>query len=385
MSIWHAWDEAKLPGLLKTIAAFQAQYPDVVFDVQYVPLLDLKTSFEIASSDGGAPLVVIAPSSWGPDLFDQGWIADISAHISVELVESLNSPAVGASLYRDALIGLPVSIEGVVLYRNSNIIPDKAATFDDLVSMARRATSSDAVGAYLERSFYFSGGHLDGLGGALMDSAGNPAFNDEFGLRWVDLLRKFALAGPTEYFGDNDLQHFIENKTGYIIESTGQRNRLVEAIGERSLSIDPWPITEDGSLSGYVEAEAVYLAPAALDPANRAALEFVNTLLSPESQAALAAGGAIPALSASAAFAPGSQVSIDDELLKQAMIALEDGVTYPVLPEMAYYPGPLDIALQSVFFDGVTAEDALQTAEESIQEALQAASPGEQDPAAQNP
>lgn len=385
VSIWHGWDEARLPGLLKAIAAFQEQYPDVVFDVQYVPLIDLKANFETASSEGSAPQVMIGPANWGPDLFDQGWIADISGSTPVELIETLNPPAVGASRYKDALISLPVSIEGVVLYRNVNIIPDKAATFDDLVSMARQATGSDAVGAYLERSFYFSGGHLDGLGGSLMDSEGYPAFNNEYGLLWVDLLRKFALAGPTEFFGDNDLQHFVENRAGYIIESTRQRNQLVETLGAPNVSIDPWPITQDGSLSGYVEAEAVYLSPAALDPSNRATTEFILTLLSPESQAAFAEGGAIPALSAAAVFAPGSLISIQDELIREAMIALEDGATYPVVPAMAYYSAPLDIALQSIFFDGVPAEEALQTAEESIQAALQVAISGSQSPAAQNP
>lgn len=381
VSIWYTWDESRLPGLLKAIAAFQEQYPDVVFDVQYVPVIDLKANFEIASSEGSAPLVMIGPANWGPELFDQGWIADISGSIPVELIEKLNPPAVGASRYRNALISLPVSIEGVVLYRNVNIIPDKAATFDDLVSMARQATGSDAVGAYLERSFYFSGGHLDGLGGALMDSEGYPTFNNEYGLLWVDLLRKFALAGPTEFFGDNDVQHFVENRAGYIIESTRLRNRLVESLGAPNVSIDPWPITQDGSLSGYVEADAVYLSPAALAPSNRAAMEFILTLLSPESQAAFAEGGAIPALSATAAFAPGGLISIKDELIREAMIAMEDGVTYPVVPAMAYYSAPLDIALQAIFFDGVPAEEALRTAEESIQAAIS----GSQSPATQNP
>lgn len=373
VSIWHSWDEARLPGLLKAIAAFQAQYPDVVFDIQFVPSLDLKASYEIASSEGYAPLVMIGPANWGPEMFNQGWIADISGFVSEELIETLNPPAVGASRYRNALISLPVTIEGVVLYRNSSIIFDKAVTIDDLVSVARQTTGSDAVGAYLERSFYFSGGHLSGLGGSLMDSEGYPAFNDEYGVRWINLLRKLALAGPTEFFGDNDLQYFIENRAGYIIESTRQRNRLVEALGEVNVSIDPWPITQEGSLSGYVEAEAIYLSPEAVDQSNRAALEFVAMLLSPESQSALAEGGAIPAMSASAAFAPGSQASIRNKLIQEAMVALEDGVTYPVLPEMVHYPGPLDIALQATLIDGAPAEAALQTAEDSIRAALQTA------------
>jgi maltose-binding protein MalE len=370
VSIWHAWDEVKLPALLKAIAVFQEIYPDVVFDIQYVPLIDLKAAYEAASAEGRAPLVMIGPAAWGPSLYDNQWIADISGSVSDELVNSLNPPAVGASRYRDALIGLPITIEGVVLYRNAYLIPDRAATFEDLVDMARQAVGSDVVGAYLERSFYYSGGHLAGVGGTLMDAEGYPTFNDEFGLLWVDLLREFELAGPTEFLGDNDVQYFIENRSGYIIESTRLRNTLVEAVGSSRLSIDPWPISQQGSMSGYVESENVYLSPPALDPANQATLEFIKLLLSTESQALLADLGAIPALSASVALAPGSQITIKDELIEQAMIVLEDGAAYPTVPEMALYGAPMDIALQSIFVDGVSTSDALQTAEDTIRAAV---------------
>ncbi|MGW8249297.1 MAG: sugar ABC transporter substrate-binding protein [Anaerolineales bacterium] len=381
VSIWHAWSEVKLPALLKAIDAFQELYPDVVFDVQYVPLIDLKSAYEVASSEGRAPLVMNGPTAWGPELYNNQWIADVSASVPDELVANLNPAAVEASRYKDALIGLPITIEGVVLYRNASLIPERAATYDDLLDMARRAVATDVVGAYLERSFYYSGGHLSGVGGSLMDAEGYPAFNDEFGLRWVDLLRQFELAGPTEFFGDNDLQYFTENRSGYLIESTRQRNALEEALGASQLSIDPWPITEQGSLSGFVEAESVYLSPLALDPANQATLEFINMLLSVESQIDLAEEGAIPAIRASVALAPGSQVSVQDKLTQQAMVVLEQGVTYPVVPEMAFYGAPLDIALQSIFVDGVQPQAALQTAEETIRAAVDSYKSSE----AQNP
>lgn len=370
VSIWHGWDEQKLPGLLKTIADFQAQYPDVVFDVQFVPLVDLKTGYETASSEGSEPLILLGPASWGPELYDQGWIIDLSGTVPEELVESLNLPAVGASRYQDALLGLPVTIDGVVLYRNRGLIPTAATTLDDLVSNAQQAARGEVIGAYLERSFYYSGGHLTGVGGTLMTPDGLPAFNNEYGLLWVDLLREFERAGPTEFFGDNDAQFFRDFRAGYIIESTRLRDNLVEAIGSLNLSIDPWPILDKGGLSGFVEAENVYLSPQAMDPSNRAALEFVKVLLSPESQSYIADTGDIPAISASSAFAPGSQASIRDDLIRQAMIALEGGATYPVLPEMAAYTAPMDIALQSIFFDGVPAGEALQIAEDSISDTI---------------
>jgi maltose-binding protein MalE len=372
VSIWHSLDDQHLPWLLKGVNEFQSQYPHVQFDISFVPALDLETSYEIASSEGRQPMILIGPASWGPELYDQGWVADISGLASNDIIDRLNAAALGASQYANALIGLPISMEGVVLYRNPSLIFERANTLDDMISLARHANRGDVRGAWLERSFYYSGGHLSGLGGELMDSNGYPAFNDEFGIEWVNLLRTFELMGPTEFFGDNDLQAFRENRAGYLIESTAIRKSLSDAVGTTNIAIDPWPIFENGSLSGYVEAENIYLSPDALSIPGVPAWEFVETLYSADMLNSLAATGMIPAIKASAAFAPGSGISINDDLTRQAMIALEDGVTYPVVAEMDFYPPQMNIALQSIFFDNVEPEAALQSAEEAIVESVSA-------------
>ena len=368
VSIWHSLDESRLPVLLRAIADFQEKYPDVQFDVFYVPPLDLQASYVAASIEGRAPDILIAPGDWGPELYDQGWIADLSSLAPASLVNNLNSAAVGAGRYQGALIGLPLSIEGVVLYHNQRLIPISPPTLDELVSLAKQATSGDVVGAYLDRSFFFSGAHLEGIGGHLMDEDGLPAFNDEYGLDWINLLRSFEFAGPTEFFGDQDVEYFKENRAGFIIESTKLRDSLREAIGSANLVIDPWPIVEAGALSGYVQAENIYLNPSVMEEDNRISWMLVESLLSPQMQSELAETGLIPAATPESFAA--NQIVVTDDLIEQAMQALSGGTTYPVVPEMSVYPPSMDTALGSIFNDGIAPEQALQSAEEAISAAI---------------
>lgn len=370
VSIWHAWDVQKRPALLKAIHDFQAVYPDVVFDVQFVPEIDLKGAFEAASIDGNPPDMVIADGQWGGEWFDRGWVVDLTGEVPESMIKSLNPAGVEAARVGNAQVGLPLSLEGVVLYRNRNLIPASAETMDELITFTRQVTQGEVFGAYLERSFFYSGGHLYGLGGRLLDAQGLPAFNDAYGLAWIELLRSFERFGLVDFYSDNDIQYFIANRAGYIIESTRQRNRLVEALGSGSVAIDPFPLLDQGALAGFVQAENVFLSPAALDGA--AAKLFLETLLSPQSQAYLGETGSIPALRASVAFAPGSQFSIKDELVKQSMAALEEGYAYPPQFLMTIYSPQMDIALQSIFVDGLPPEQALSTAEAAILEALEA-------------
>jgi ABC-type glycerol-3-phosphate transport system substrate-binding protein len=115
-----------------------------------------------------------------------------------------------------------------------------------------------------------------------------------------------------------------------------------------------------------VQAESIHLSPRALDEEQNASLKFLQFFLSPQSQAAVAEVGLIPALSGSPVNLAGSQVQITDRLTAQSMLALVDGATYPVVPEVNAYSSQLDIALKSIFEGGVPPEVALQRAEEAI-------------------
>jgi ABC-type glycerol-3-phosphate transport system substrate-binding protein len=368
--IWHSWEEAQMPALLRRIDDFQQRYPDVQFDVLYVPALDLKAAFENASIEGRAPTLLIAPADWGGTFFEAGWVTDLSALAAPELLNRLNAAAVNQGRYKGALFGIPVRIDGVVLYRNSRLVPVSAATFDELVELSRRVEGGEEVGAYLDRSNYFSAGHLYGLGGALMDDLGQPVFDDERGRAWIELLRSFELAGPVDFFSDTDVQLFKEGRVGVIVEHTRRRAELVEAIGDFNLAIDPWPVHANGTLAGFVQSEMLYLTPRALSEEHAISWMFLQEMLSPLAQSDLAASGSIPAISGAPAVGAAGAMQIDDDLIEEAMLALVDGVPYPVAPEFQYYPAALDAALRSVFEHGALPEQALNEAADSIRAAL---------------
>ena len=149
VSLWHSWKETEIPGLNNVIAAFQEKHPDVQFDVLYVPHEDLQGKYETAAATGGGPSVLIGSADWGPGWYDAELAADVSAMTTEEFLRTINPAALGAVRYRDALIGLPQTIKGVVMFRNTSIIPDAPATFDDLLTAAQAATTGDVVGALL--------------------------------------------------------------------------------------------------------------------------------------------------------------------------------------------------------------------------------------------
>lgn len=364
LSIWHAWDERELPTLATIIKAFQQEYPNVFFDVTYISEQDLLARFQSETIAGHGANLLFAPASWGSQLDQAGVLTDLSELADETLLSTLNRAALQGSQSEGETISLPYSLEGVVLYRNKDISTLDADSMQALASLAQTSTQGEAIGAYLERSFFFSGGHLEGLGGSLMNEEGQPSFNSPEGLVWIELLQSFESAGLTSFQSDDDLLTFKEGKVGWIIDGTWNLPSLIEAIGSDKLAIDPWPTYGPGQLSGYVQSENVYMSAKLSEKEKLTAWKFIEFLLSPTAQTYLGDMGRIPSASGVNLTNPA-----DGALVMQAMSALANGVPYPQSPYLSVYEVQINIALQSIF-QGSSPSAALQAAQAAIQEEI---------------
>lgn len=367
VTIWHAWDERELPTLAIIIKAFQQEFPDVYFDVTYVAEEDLLARYQDETMEGGGPGILLAPGTWVDELDQAGLTADLAEWADEALLNTLNEAALAASRREDRIVSLPYSLEGVVLYRNKDVATLKADSLQELVSLAQTSTQDQVIGAFLERSFYFSGAHLSGLGGSMMDENGLPAFNSSDGLIWIDLLKMFESAGPTSFQSDDDLLAFKEGKVGWIIDGTWNLTGIIESLGIEKVAIDPWPTYGPGRMSGYIQSENIYLSNKIQESQKLAAWKFIEFLLSPTAQAHLGDIGRIPSASGANLTNP-----VNGPLITQAMTALANGVPYPNSPHLPIYEVEINMTLQSIF-QGSSPLAALQVAQAAIQEELQIA------------
>jgi maltose-binding protein MalE len=359
VTLWHAWTDSEKPGLEQVVADFEAAHPEIDIELAQHPFADLPFNFEDEAKMGGGPTLVITASDWGPTFYDEGLIADLTGLVDEELLDTILPNAMPAVQYKGALIGLPQTTKGVLLFRNKAIIPDPVASFAGLIEAAQEAAEGDVVGADLERGFFFTAGHLHALGGRVMDAEGCPAFFSADGLEWLDLLATFPEAGPTEQYTDTDIERFKAGQAGFIIDGTWNLRAIEDAVGSTNLAIDPWPTP----LSGYVQVETINLNDNASAAEKSAALIFMEYMLSIEAQESLLAIGHLPAASG---------VTFTDPHLQQAMEIFETGVPFPVVPQLASYWGPMDAALALFYAGDAGAEATLKNATEDIVAALAA-------------
>lgn len=352
ITLWHAWKENEIASLNDVIAAFQAVNPEAKFDVLYVPFDDLKGKYETATATGGGPTVLIGGADWGPGFYKATLVADLTPDLDAEFLATINEAALGAVQYQGALIGLPETLKGVVMFRNKTIVPEAATSLDDLITKAKAATKGDVQGATLEYGFFFSAAHLNAVGGKLMETNGDPAFNNDKGVEWVNEILKFKDAGTVFNYSDDDVNLFKAGKSGIIIDGTWNTASLAEAIGADNLAIDPWPT----GMSGYVQTENIYLNANAAEADKEAGLAFIKFFLSTEAQTLLAdptKAAHIPAIKG---------LAVTDPTMKASVAAFAGGAAFPVIPEMGAYWDPMNNALKKAVDEGVAPATALQEA-----------------------
>jgi arabinogalactan oligomer/maltooligosaccharide transport system substrate-binding protein len=356
ISLWHSFNENEIESLLGVSALYQELEPDIEFDFLYTPNYDIKNKFESAVASGGGPSILIGSGGWGPSLYGDFLIQDITDFADSELLDTVNPAALSAVHYQENLIGLPLNLKGVVMFRNATIVPEAPKSFIELVNLAQAATDGDVIGAYLDYGMFYSGGNLEAIGGSLMDAEGNPTFNDDKGIKWVELLKRYEDAGPIEHNNDNDLNLFLESRVGMIIDDFSNASIISEAIGIENLEIDNWP----NDMSGYVQSDNIYLNANLTGHDLECGWSFMEFLLSEESQEIFSdptMAGYIPALMG---------LDLTDPLHKQAAAAFVNGTTLPVIPEMNAYWDPVNNALLAVVEGGIDPLEALSAAEAAV-------------------
>jgi ABC-type glycerol-3-phosphate transport system substrate-binding protein len=362
--IWHSWNGVESDAMKEIIQSFQRIYPDVTFTLQYIPPNDLFNTYYQSAYLGTGPSLLLGPAEWGVKLFDSGLITNLSPYVPAEFLTDIYPAARASGEYHSELISLPLSQHGVVMFRNSSIIESAPETFNQLTELSQEATRAGIVGTYLERGAFFSAAELLGLGGRMMDEQGFPAFDDSTGRQWLDLLADYDQAGAVTFNTNLDLNMFKRGRVGIIIDGTWNITSLQEAIGAENLAIDAWPTYGSGHMTGWVQADSIFLNTNTTGDNRFAALAFMGYLLDPDVQMLLAEVGHIPSVSTTQPRNP---------LIQEAMVAFSYGVPYPISFDdswLQYYWSELNRAIQSVFVEGISPESALNTARDNLNSEL---------------
>ncbi len=354
------------------LESFRQQHPRVQVRLSYYRPSELEEAFKTAAAAGRGPTILLGPSAWGPALLRAGLILDVAPRLLPgqratipELVWSQVSNA-------GALVGLPVRLRGVVLYRNRALAERPAASLDDLLVQAAEASTHFAAEPVFDLGFAFSGAQLTACGGTLLRAGGGLGFDQQTGECWLDLLARFRQAGRPVFNSHADRATFLAGHSPWLIDTTDALPEIVQALGAENVSIDAWPQTQEDNLqlSGYVWSDNAYFAANAPAADLEASWALGNLLTGPDGQARLAQSEGswfLPVLPTVLPVMP---------LGAQAQEVLSGATAMPLASNLEVYIVPLERAVVQVVAQAANPAQALRRATEIIRNELTQSPPG---------
>lgn len=354
--VWLDWTPEELRGLSRVVDQFLTEYPGIVLHLVYVPTEQFRESLELGVIEGSGPTLAILSPELGRELWDAGLVLDIRDKVSPELFERIQALAWTQVTYDDAIVGIPLEMQGILLYRNTSLAPEQPSTVEELVSTAEGLREAGrGVGAAFDMGFRFSVSHLATCGATIEDEDGGIGFEGEGGICWLELLYQLSLAGPVSFGGPEPVQQFQDGQAAWAMATTEYIRGFARQMGEENLAIDTWPVYSPAQsrMAGYVWAESIHFLTSA-NPADMEAAEaFVSYLTTPLAQLILADPTGAAHLPSVADIEP------ESPLQRKALEVLGAGIPLPLGTQIDSSKRYLERAVRLVVEQGATPDYAL--------------------------
>jgi maltose-binding protein MalE len=349
------WTDDTRQATVQEIAQPFADEAGIVVDVQELAFGDIRDLLTVTAPEGEGPDIIIGAHDWLGQLVTNGVVEPIDLS---GVADGFNPVAIDAFTYDGQTYGLPYAVENVALLRNTDLVPEAPATFEEMMQIATdfKAENTDplALGLALqigpEGDAYHFQPFLSAFGGYIFGQNEDGTYNpDDLG---IDSEGGLAAATWLQEQAAADLLNAdVTYQT--MIESFGTGNAPFTVTG-------PWALSDpNGGFDQTGVPYAVSAIPAregGPDPAvfvgvqgfmissfseqKDLATSFVLDYMSQEASqlAMFDAGGRPPALTSAY-----EQVA-DDPVVAGFGESANNGIPLPAIPEMSNVWSSLGLA-----------------------------------------
>ncbi|MBK8024322.1 MAG: extracellular solute-binding protein [Chloroflexi bacterium] len=138
--IWA--DRTRTPPLSELATAFAEEF-GVTVEVQELPMGDIRANLSVVGPTGEGPDIIVAAHDWIGELVLNGAVVPIDLGDKAEL---FTPGSLSLFTYNGELYGMPYAAENVALVRNTDLVPDAPATWDDVRAITEELVGSGAAG-----------------------------------------------------------------------------------------------------------------------------------------------------------------------------------------------------------------------------------------------
>lgn len=255
LTLW-VYDDGRLEVLTELGEAFEAEY-GVPLTVEVVDLGEIRNAMTLGAASGEGPdLIIIPHDNLGP-IVENGAAAPIDLG---DVAENFLPNALDAFTYNGQLYGVPLAVENIGFFRNTDLVPEAPATWDEVAEigteLVENGDADSAIGlpdlTYNSYPIYTAfGGYIFGRDDAGSFTTDDIGMNNEGmaeGLAWIESLVE---AGVVSTNVDWEAAHvqFETGRSPFILTGPWAINRF-ETAGV-PYAISAFPAAEEDGEPGY--------------------------------------------------------------------------------------------------------------------------------------
>jgi maltose-binding protein MalE len=362
--IWA--DDTRAP-VIQPFADQFAEENGITVAVQEIAFGDIRDRLVVAAPAGEGPDIIIGAHDWLGQLVGAGVVTplDISG-----VADQFSEAAVTAFNYEGDIYGLPYAVENIALVRNTDLVPDPPATFEELVETALALQEAGTVDTPLALQENGNGDPfhnypiVTAFGGYVFgrndDGSYNPddlGIDSEGGLAAASYFSELSNQGVVniDITFDIMIEKFNSGQAPFAITGPWATPDFTDV----NYVVEPIPPVAGGEPQPFIGVQGFMVSSFAENPlfASTFVLDFMST---EEAQLALfEAGGRPPAHIA--AF---DQVAAEDPNLAGFGAAGQNGYPMPAIPEMSSVWQAWTDAYASIFTGGDPTEAFTNAAEQ---------------------
>lgn len=253
--LW-VYDDGRIGVLTELGQQFEAEY-GIPVTIEAVDLGEIRNQILLGAASGEGPDMAIIPhDNLGP-MVENGVVATVDLG---DKADKYLSNAIDGFTYNGELYGLPLAVENIGFFRNTDLVPSAPTTWDEVYAIGKELVDSGQADAaiglpdlgYNIYPVYTSfGGYIFGRDAAGSFTAEDIGINNEgmiAGLTWVQSLIDDGLVSDTI---DWEAAHvlFETGRTPFVMTGPWAINRFQTAGVPYAISA--FPAAEAGGEPGY--------------------------------------------------------------------------------------------------------------------------------------
>ena len=255
LTMW-VYDDGRLEILTQLGQEFEEEF-GVPVNVEVVDLTELRNAMALGAAAGEGPDMVIIPhDNLGP-MVENGAAAEIDLG---DKASQFLSNAIDGFTYNGQLYGVPLAVENIGFFRNTDLVPEAPVTWAEVQEVGATLMESGAIDQVIEFPdltyniyplFTSYGGYIfgrDADGNFTIDDVGLSNEGMVEGLTWVKELVEAGLVSPNIDWEASHVR-FETGRSPFILTGPWAINRFQTA--GVNYAISDFPAAQAGGAPGY--------------------------------------------------------------------------------------------------------------------------------------